>query len=389
VVLERARFPRAKPCAECLSPQASRLLADIGALRDIEARGAWLHGMIVRSPDGVVARGDYAADHGFRAYRDAGLSIRREILDDVLQRRARDAGAEIVEGARVTGMVSDHAGRVRGVTALGPAGDTGLRADMIVGADGLRSVVARRLRLSRTSRWPSRIALVAHYRAVGDVSTHVEMHIERDGFVGIADVGGGVTTVSAVFPRQRARAFAGNPGAFLDQWLSSKPHLAPRFRHAIRERVVSAVGPFASHARSARHAAGGAVLVGDAADFFDPFTGEGIYAALRGGELAADAIARALGASDALAGEALRDYDDARRREFGGKWWVERLIGIGVASGAVANRAIRAMAARKELADLLVGVTGDFIPAHHVLRLGYLAQLFVVPLPSTPLPAWR
>ena len=47
------------------------------------------------------------------------------------------------------------------------------------------------------------------------------------------------------------------------------------------------------------------------------------------------------------------------------------------------------MAARKELADLLVGVTGDFIPAHHVLRLGYLAQLFVAPVPSTPVSVWR
>jgi hypothetical protein len=40
------------------------------------------------------------------------------------------------------------------------------------------------------------------------------------------------------------------------------------------------------------------------------------------------------------------------------------------------------MAARKELADLLVGVTGDFVPASQVLRLGYLARLFLLPVPS-------
>jgi menaquinone-9 beta-reductase len=347
-----------------------------------------LRGMLVRAPNGVVARGDYAADHGFRAHRDAGLSIRREILDDVLQRRARETGADVIEGARVTGMVCDSGGRVRGVTLLG-AERTGMTADMIVGADGLRSIVARRLRLARTSRWPSRMALVAHYRGVGDVSTHVEMHIERDGFVGIADVGDGVTTVAAVFPRGRAREFAADRAGFLNGWLGSKPQLTARFRTAVREGAVSAVGPFASHARNASHPAGGALLVGDAADFFDPFTGEGIYAALRGGELAADAIMEALGASDAIAATALRDYDEARRREFGGKWRVERLIGMGVASSMVANRAIRALAARKDLADLLVGVTGDFIPAHHVLRLGYLAQLFVVPVPSTSVTAWQ
>ena len=385
LVLERARFPRPKPCAECLSPQASPLLAAMGALNALESQGAWLQGMIVRAPNGVVARGDYAGSHGFRAYRDAGLSIRRELLDDVLQQRARDAGAEVVERSQVTDVAFDRGGRVSGVAMPGAS----RRADMVVGADGLRSIVARRLRLSRTMPWPTRIALVAHYRGVGDVTTHVEMHIERDGFVGIADVGAGVTTVAAVFPRARAREFSADVAGFLHRWLLSKPQLEPRFRNALPDGSVSAVGPFASHARSAQHAPGGALLVGDAADFFDPFTGEGIYAALRGGQLAADAIAASLGASADAQADVMRGYDAARRREFDGKWWVERLVGIGVASTIVANRAVRSLAARKDLADLLVGVTGDFIPAHRVLRPGYLAQLFLLPVPSTAFTAWR
>src|SRR5688572_27145902 len=79
-VLERARFPRAKPCAECLSPQTSRILHDMGLLRELESQGVWLRGMIVRAPDGTTARGDYAATHGFRAFRDSGLAIKRERL---------------------------------------------------------------------------------------------------------------------------------------------------------------------------------------------------------------------------------------------------------------------------------------------------------------------
>src|SRR5215210_743186 len=101
-VLERARFPRAKPCAECLSPQASRILDDMGVLGDLEPQGAQLRGMVVRAPSGAWARGDYAAAHGFRGFRDRGLAIRRERLDEVLLRRAADAGAMIEERARVT-----------------------------------------------------------------------------------------------------------------------------------------------------------------------------------------------------------------------------------------------------------------------------------------------
>lgn len=377
LLLERARFPRAKPCAECLSPAASRILREMGALADLEPRGAWLKGMMVRAPDGTTMRGDYAASHGFRAYRDAGLAIRREILDEVLIASARSAGVEVREGLRVADVVL-RKGRVAGVQVLADGGAGEVAADRVIGADGLRSVIARRLGLSRVSRWPQRIAIVAHYTGVADVGVYGEMHVERDGFVGIADVGGGVTTVAAVFPRARARDITGGTAAFLEQWLRTKPHLAPRFSAAARVGDARAVGPFASHARSATRA--GALLVGDAADFFDPFTGEGIYAALRGAELAADAVVD----------DRLHEYDGVRRAEFGGKWRVERLIGTAVASPAVMNRAVGALSVRKDLADLIVGVTGDFVPPHRVLRPGFLAQLFLMPqFLQRPAPAWR
>ena len=75
LVLDRARFPRDKPCAEYLSPQASRILDALGVLPAIEAEGpAHLRGMIVRAPNGEHIRGDFAADHGFRGFRDRGLA---------------------------------------------------------------------------------------------------------------------------------------------------------------------------------------------------------------------------------------------------------------------------------------------------------------------------
>jgi flavin-dependent dehydrogenase len=138
---------------------------------------------------------------------------------------------------------------------------------------------------------------------------------------------------------------------------------------------VLVTGPFASHARRAW--APGAALVGDAADFFDPFTGEGIYAALRGGELLAPFAVDALGASTARqADAALAGYERARRAEFGGKWMVERLISSAVGFAPAINHFARTLEARKDMADLLVGVTGDFVPAREVLRPGYLLNLF-------------
>lgn len=385
LLVDRARFPRPKPCAEYLSPEASRILADMGALDAIEETGAAaLAGIRVRAPNGAVIAGDFAAPHGFHGFRDRGLSVRREVLDAILVDRARIAGATVVEGVRVT----DVARKLRGGTPLvstlaqGRAGD--INARFVIAADGLRSVIAKRLHLARSLRWPRRLALVTHYRGVGDVTEHGEMHVERDGYVGIADVGNGLTTVALVVPASRSKEISGDRSAFLHNWLMARKHLAPRFARAERATPVVATGPFASHTRRAW--APGVALVGDAADFFDPFTGEGIYSALRGGEMLADSVQEALAAKTPRAADAiLAQYDAARRKEFGGKWIVERVIGTVVGIPSLINRAARNLSIRKAEADLLIGVTGDFIPASEVVRLSYLWKVFS-PVPRRPSP---
>jgi len=377
LVLDRAAFPRPKPCAEYLSPQASRLLHAMGALDAVERAGAaHLAGMTVRAPNGALIRGDFVATHGYSAFRDRGLALRRTRLDPILLDCARHAGAEVREQVRVTDVMRDARGRALGVRVLRGDGATeDIRAKLVVGADGLRSVVGRRLDLSRTRRWPRRLALVAHYEQFGDVTAWGEMHVERDvGYVGLAAVEEGLTNVAMVVPASAAPLVSADRTAFFERWLRDRPQLAPRMAGARRVTPVLATGPFASHARRAW--APGAALVGDAADFFDPFTGEGIYAALRGGELVAPFALQALGADAAGADRALAAYDRARKAEFAGKWLVERLISSAVGFAPAINYFARTLEARKDMADLLVGVTGDFVPAREVLRPSYLLDLF-------------
>ena len=386
LVLDRARFPRDKPCGEYLSPQVSRYLAQMGVLERVEGAGAaQLAGMVVRSPGGAEIHGRFVAAHGFRGFRDRGLALRRRALDPILLDAARQAGARVAEGARVTGVATDDRGRVRGVTvAEADGGERRLSASLVVGADGLRSIVARRLGLAHASRWPRRVALVTHFRGVAGLGDVGEMHVERGGYLGVAPLGDGVANVAVVVPTSRGREIAGDAVGFLARWIARRPHLAPRFEGARRISPVMATGPFASSVRRAWTP--GAALVGDAADFFDPFTGEGIYAAMRGAELlvplAADA-ARALGTGRArtraalTADRALAEYERLRRADFAGKWAVERFVGAAVAVPALMNRAARALTKRRDMADLLVGVTGDFVPAREVLRGGYLLRLLL------------
>lgn len=380
LVLDRARFPRDKICAEYLSPQASRILSDMGVLEEIEASNpAHLRGMRVSAPNGTIADGEFASNHGFRGFRDRGLAIRRTILDEIVLRGARSAGARVEESIRVTDLTRNGGGRVSGVKAIGADGeDRKLRARYVVGADGLRSVVGRRLGMVKTSRiWPRRIALVAHYENVADVGDIGEMHVDYDGYFGLVGVGGGKINVAVVVPQSRAEKLGDGKTEFFERWIAERPHLARRFASAQRVTPVRATGPFATASRRAW--APGAALVGDAADFFDPFTGEGMYAALRGGELLAPFLIEALGRGEREEKLVLAGYDRARKREFGGKWKLERIVGMAIAYPWFLNNAAGVLARRKDLADLLVGVAGDFIPPRLVLSPRFLFTVFVAP----------
>jgi geranylgeranyl reductase family protein len=379
LLLDRAKFPRDKTCAEYLSPQASRVLSDMNVLDEIERTSpAHLAGMRVRAPDGHYADGEFASTHGFRPFRDYGLAVRRTILDAIVLNGARTAGARVEELARVTDVTKDGTGRVNGVAVIAPGGETRrLTSRFVIGADGLRSIVGKRLGLTHTSRvFPKRLALVAHYRNVRGVGALGEMHVDHKGYFGIVDVGCGLVNVAVVVPMSRAREIGEGRAEFFEQWIASRPHLAERFVGAERVTDVRATGPFATASRPAW--APGAALVGDAADFFDPFTGEGMYAALRGGEMLAPFIVESLRAPEDE-NRRLAAYESARRSEFGGKWKLERIVGMAIAYPYFLNNAAKALSRRKEMADLLVGVAGDFIPTSLVLNPRFLFNLFISP----------
>jgi flavin-dependent dehydrogenase len=114
--------------------------------------------------------------------------------------------------------------------------------------------------------------------------------------------------------------------------------------------------------------------VGDAADFFDPFTGEGICAALRGAELVEQTARAALARPGPVSRAALRPYASARRRAFFGKWLVERAIGYAMLAPGLFDRAVERLE-RRGLAHTLIGVTGDFVPPRAVLNPVFLSQV--------------
>ncbi len=370
-LLDRARFPRDKACAEYLSPETLRHLDLLGVLAPVERTGTWaLAGTTVVGPRGAELTGLFALAGG-TPFRPTGLAVRRSVLDHQLVLAARAAGVTVLEGHLVAELLYDRGG-VAGAVARDPGGRLRpIRARLTVGADGLRSVVARRLGRRRHGV-PSRMAFSAHVAGVSGLSDRAELHVGPDGYVGLNPLGPDLANVSLVVPRRRAEAARGRVGAFFAAAVEAFPGVRGRVpaNRVVREVLVT--GPFA--ARSARVVADGALLVGDAADFFDPFTGEGICAALRGAELAARTAERALARPGPVTAGRLRGYVRERRSAFAGKWAVERMLGYGMFAPGLFDRAVGRLE-RRGGAHTLIGVTGDFVPARAVLNLRFLTGM--------------
>jgi flavin-dependent dehydrogenase len=213
---------------------------------------------------------------------------------------------------------------------------------------------------------------VAHLEGVDGMGCSAEMYVGTSGYAGLNPLGGGLTNVALVVPSERAPAARGRVEAFFLEGLQEFPGVARRVERSRIARRVLATGPFA--AWSGQVVADGAALVGDAADFFDPFTGEGIYCALRGAELLADAVLPALDRGGPVSAAHLAGYRRARRLTFIGKWAVERLVGYGMTFPRLFDRAVGRLG-RRGLAHTFIGVTGDFVPARAVLNPLFLARM--------------
>ncbi len=165
--------------------------------------------------------------------------------------------------------------------------------------------------------------------------------------------------LSVVVPLDHAAPWSGRLETFFTARIRHLPHLARRLAGARIVAPVSAMGPLAYEVGTPR--VGGVLLVGDAAGFFDPFTGEGIYAALRSAELAVETAVGALRTGD-CSRRALADYGRARRRVFGAKARVTRALQFVISHRGLANLTARVLARRPGRLDVLLGVIGDFVP---------------------------
>lgn len=367
-LLDASAFPRSKPCGDCLSPGATPLLRELGVLADVEGLGAGrLTGWRVRSPGGTWFAGRFEPGRGRGP--PGGLALPRRDLDAVLLEAARRAGARYLERTRAVALLR-RGGRASGLRVRDGRGrERELGARFVAGADGLRSTLARELGpVRRGSR--RRIALVRRVRASRGPRRTGELRLGRDGVLGLAPVGGDRFNLTLVVPRSEAPSVSRGGEAYFrrrirgyglgDWWDGAAPVSGPEV-----------TGPF--DVKPERPVAPGALLLGDAAGYFDPLTGQGIYRALATARLAAGAISRSL-EEPSREPAALRRYRDELRSLLDPGRRVQKWVDAAVTRPAVIDRLARLLSARPGLPSLLFDVTGDRVSPGSLLRPDVLAR---------------
>ncbi len=364
LLLDKAAFPRPKLCGEYLSPETARILDRLGVLKAVDQAGAVpIRGMKITAPDGTRLEGRYPTAGAYRGYRDHALAIRRLSFDQILVERAKALPVEVRERHRVEDLLVET-DRVVGVRAADVHGRVlEARAPLVIGADGRQSVVARRLGLLGAHAL-RRMALLTYVEGLGDFEDLGEIYVDPPDYAILNPVAAGVASLSLVVPFGHAAPFAGRLETFFFARLKQLDHLAPRLAGMRSVAPVAALGPLAYRVERPRH--GGVLLIGDAAGFFDPFTGEGIYAALRSAELAAATGHLALVGGDVSAA-ALEPFWRARDAAFGDKGRVTRLLQAVIGRRWLANFVSHRLRRRPDLLSLLMGVLGDFVPPRALL----------------------
>lgn len=372
LLLDRAAFPRDKACGEYTSPQTESVLRRIGALGMVEQAGARrLRSMRVISPKGHTFAMEYS-----RPGDEAGAQVfatPRLLLDAALVEFARRCGAQVREREKVE-AVSMRRGQASGVVLRTRSGGAAeVKARLVIGTDGVHSVVVRSLGLAAPLRWPRNLGMVAHYRNYSGLDSWGEMHVSANGYAGLAPQSGGLLNVGLVMPMDSPMATKGTSAvARFEAFANSFAGVQACLAGAERVSSVRGVGPIGARVR--RTSGAGYLLVGDAAGFFDPFTGEGVYKALRGAELAAEVGAHALESGD-LSERSLARYTRLRRREFATKDAVCRLVqgfvGLPPAMDYVASR----LATRAGVRGTMTAVLGDLADPRAALSPLFLWSL--------------
>jgi menaquinone-9 beta-reductase len=295
LVVDKAVFPRDKPCGDGLTPRAVRRLGELGIgeaelsqFQRIDALRVWGPKRSVKLTWSAIERRPV---HGYAAPRPE--------LDQLVLERARAAGAEVRQGQEGLTPIVEQ-GVVRGLRVRADGGEAEIRSRLLVAADGAVSRIARHAGMARSASRRVGVAMRAIVPGRGSDETCIDMHFTLpSGRAGL------LPGYGWVFPLGRGRLNIGvallgqkhNPGV-KNLFLQFADGVRSRYELPSVDEIVDSGAIQAWQIPTGFCVwppwRPGAIAVGDAAGVAEPLVGEGISTALRSGLVAADVSMAAL-----------------------------------------------------------------------------------------------
>jgi flavin-dependent dehydrogenase len=330
LLVEQKKFPRAKLCGEFISPECRRHFETLGVA----------DAMTNSDPASITetvfysTRGHHVTIPSSWFGGPAALGLSRAVMDDVLLRRARECGVEVIEGATITEPILDH-NIVRGVKLKINGDELQHSAPLTIDATGRARILTRKLHAGKPKSKAKLIAFKAHLRNTRVASGACEIYFYRDGYGGLSSVEGDLSNLCFIIAADQVKRYHSNPDLVMRELVMRNQRAAYTLEHAQTESEWLSAS-WERFGRQQPSPARGLLAIGDSAAFIDPFTGSGMLMAFESGELVADVINRRKD-PDAVEADYTAEYlrkFDSRLRISG---WLRRaafkprLAGLGIA----------------------------------------------------------
>jgi geranylgeranyl reductase family protein len=352
-LIDKAVFPRDKLCGDFLNPAGWKLFERLG-IRDalLAAAHEKIESFHVSTPaaEAVIP---FPEQNGARLF---GLGVTRRVFDHLLVQRAVGAGAALLEGCRLKAVERYDGGWI--LQAEAAADNDRLHARLLVAADGRNSWTARRLGVSgRDAAAGKFVGLQINLTAYRGARGEIQIHLFPGGYAGLMGLPGGAANLAFAIGRDLVQK--NSIDYLLESHLKQNPHLKDALAGCAIAGEVRSAYPLEFVPR--RAVGDGFLLAGDAVRVTEPVTGEGVFFALKTGELAAETVDHAFARGD-LTADGLAPYVVACRRALARREGVNRLIRALVYRPRLATPLVRLSAGGHFPINLLVNQVCQVAP---------------------------